>query len=54
MCVADFCLRHQLQVPYRIHESPDPKKLMNLRSFLQHYGLSLEARISLAHMIMQA
>lgn len=41
VCVADFCLRHQLVVPHRIHESPDPKKLVDLRSFLQHYGLRL-------------
>lgn len=41
VCVAHYCLQHQLIVPNRIHESPDPKKLHDLRLFLQHYGLKL-------------
>lgn len=42
VCAADFCVKHQLCVPHRVHDQPDPKKLTDLRLFLQHYGLKLE------------
>lgn len=38
---ASFVAKHKLPCLYRIHESPDPVKLQNLREFLAFKGLSL-------------
>ena len=43
---ADFLTKHHFPVLYRVHEGPNVKKLADLRSFLQAFGLSLGGRLS--------
>jgi ribonuclease R len=41
---AQFLHGHRYPALYRIHEGPDPQKLIDLRAFLQAFGLSLGGR----------
>ncbi len=44
--VATACYLHDHRYPalFRVHEGPDPEKLIDLRSFLQAFGLTLGGR----------
>lgn len=42
VCASDYLAKHKHTCLYRIHAGPSEEKLLNLRSFLAEFGLSLE------------
>lgn len=41
VCAADFLLRHEQPILFRVHEGPTPEKLEHLREFLKEFSLHL-------------